>query len=346
MKPNKPTNSNFLDKLKFFENYATNRQNDNKKPEKIKYVVDISKTNKKIEEMQKQGEQQRLKRLKTVTYLPGQYNTNNVKKMTNNIINIEKQKKDNKEKLMKEIHEKKNVDNSAIKKRTEKIIEERKKENEEKINQISKKYENNINYNYDVKSKIEAITIKTPSPEKIQPIKYNPVYNNTFSSKLNYNKEVATKNIQNNQKLQTQIDNNINKIFGEQAKEKNLTFEQKYHLFDRKIKNYEDKEKLKLSVIIKNPNSEYEYESKVYDENKNLIAQSDKKSGEKEIILYNNLIVDYIFTKKTSYSYEIIKSILEGAIIKSEMEITLNDIISSKENLNYEKKIENLMIMK
>ena len=63
--------------------------------------------------------------------------------------------------------------------------------------------------------------------------------------------------------MQTQIDNNLNKIFGEELKEKNLTFEQKYHLFDRKINNCEDKEKLKLNVKIKNPNPECEYESKI-----------------------------------------------------------------------------------
>ena len=120
-----------------------------------------------------------------------------------------------------------------------------------------------------------------------------------------------------------------------------MNFEQKYHLFDRKINNCEEKEKINLTVKIKNPKPEYEYDSKIYDEDKKLVAESEKQKGEKEIILYNNLKVDYVFSKKTSYTYEIRKTLLDGAEIKSEMDIPLNQILSAEENQNYEKEIDN-----
>ena len=71
------------------------------------------------------------------------------------------------------------------------------------------------------------------------------------------------------------------------------------------------------------------------------MAESEKQKGEKEIILYNNLKVDYVFSKKTSYTYEIRKTLLDGAEIKSEMDIPLNQILSAEENQNYEKEIDN-----
>ena len=120
-----------------------------------------------------------------------------------------------------------------------------------------------------------------------------------------------------------------------------MNFEQKYHLFDRKINNCEEKEKINLTVKIKNPKPEYEYDSKIYDEDKKLVAESEKQKGEKEIILYNNLKVDYVFSKKTSYTYEIRKTLLDGAEIKSEMDIPLNKILSAEENQCYEKEIDN-----
>ena len=36
---------------------------------------------------------------------------------------------------------------------------------------------------------------------------------------------------------------------------------------------------------IKNPKPEYEYDSKIFDEDKKLVAESEKQKGEKEIII-------------------------------------------------------------
>ena len=314
-------NPSFLQKLSMFQQKATTG-NEIPKLEKKKYVIDKTKMNQRIENAQKDLEQQTLKRRNTVSILPEKYNTNNLERMSLKIADIQKAKKKKQEDIMKEIHQKKIVDNSGIKKRTEQLKEDRKNDEMNKINKVKKIYQDNIDsVNYDIQSKVESIT-------------------KTISNR-NYDTNKALENIRKNSKLEAQINNNLNKIFGNDLAKKNLSFEQKYHLFDRKINNYEDKEKIKLMVTIKNPQPEYEYESKIYSEDKNLIAQSGKKKGEKEIILYNNLLVDYVFSKKTSYSYEIIKTLLDKQEIKAELNIPLNKVISTKENKNYEAPIEN-----
>jgi hypothetical protein len=311
----------FNERLSMFERRATiGNQTIQNRPKKINYAINKINVNEKIEKAVADQKQKTLERRPTVSFFPGQIKGDNVQRMLNHISDIKNAKKEKEEKIKKEIHEKKVVDNSAILKRTEKIKEERKKVEEEKVNDVKKNYEddyNNINYNYNIQSKVQTISCRT------------------------YDTQRASENIRNNEKLKAQIDNNLNKIFGAELKKKNLNFEQKYHLFDRKINNCEEKEKINLTVKIKNPKPEYEYDSKIYDEDKKLVAESEKQKGEKEIILYNNLKVDYVFSKKTSYTYEIRKTLLDGAEIKSEMDIPLNQILSAEENQNYEKEIDN-----
>ena len=311
----------FNERLSMFERRATiGNQTIQNRPKKINYAINKINVNEKIEKAVADQKQKTLERRPTVSFFPGQIKGDNVQRMLNHISDIKNAKKEKEEKIKKEINEKKVVDNSAILKRTEKIKEERKKVEEEKVNDVKKNYEddyNNINYNYNIQSKVQTISCRT------------------------YDTQRASENIRNNEKLKAQIDNNLNKIFGAELEKKNLNFEQKYHLFDRKINNCEEKEKINLTVKIKNPKPEYEYDSKIYDEDKKLVAESEKQKGEKEIILYNNLKVDYIFSKKTSYTYEIRKTLLDGAEIKSEMDIPLNQILSAEENQNYEKEIDN-----
>ena len=311
----------FNERLSMFERRATiGNQTIQNRPKKINYAINKINVNEKIEKAVADQKQKTLERRSTVSFFPGQIKGDNVQRMLNHISDIKNAKKEKEEKIKKEINEKKVVDNSAILKRTEKIKEDRKKVEEEKVNDVKKNYEddyNNINYNYNIQSKVQTISCRT------------------------YDTQRASENIRNNEKLKAQIDNNLNKIFGAELEKKNLNFEQKYHLFDRKINNCEEKEKINLTVKIKNPKPEYEYDSKIYDEDKKLVAESEKQKGEKEIILYNNLKVDYIFSKKTSYTYEIRKTLLDGAEIKSEMDIPLNQILSAEENQNYEKEIDN-----
>ena len=277
-----------------------------------------------LNRFQKAQEEQKQKILKRrpTEYIFSSYNRgNNVQRFIGNLAKKEKEKEIKNEQIQKEIHEIKKVDNKAIKDRIRQANEDKIKNDENKKNEIIKKNENENYISFDINQTISNITNK--------------------KNILNYNTEKASENIKKNTKLLTQINNNLKKIFGDELAQKNLTFDENYHYFDRKINNYEEREKINLLVSIKNPKPEYEYSSKIYDDNKTLIAESEKEKGETELILHNNLVIDYYFSKKTSYTYEIIKAIKNHKEIKSEMNIPLNKILSTEENKNYEEMIEN-----
>ena len=319
--------SDFLNKLAIFQkraSYAAPNPNQ-KQTNYINRPIDKSKILnifQKAQEDQKKNNQKILKKTKTEALFPSQYKGNNVEKFIGNLKNKKKEEEKKNEQIQKEIHEIKKVDNKAIKERIRQANEDKFKNDENKKNEIMKKNEKENYIVFDINQTISNIT-------------------NREKSVLNYDTEKASENIKKNTKLLTQIDNNLKKIFGDELDEKNLTFEQKYHYFDRKINNHEEKEKISLLITIKNPKPEYEYSSKIYDDNKILIAESAKEKGEKEIILHNNLVIDYFFSKKTSHTYEIIKTIQSQREIKSEMNIPLNKILSTDQNKNYEEKIEN-----
>ena len=183
-----------------FERRATiGNQTIQNRSKKINYAINKINVNEKIEKAVADQKQKTLERRPTVSFFSGQIKGDNVQRMLNHISDIKNAKKEKEEKIKKEIHEKKVVDNSAILKRTEKIKEERKKVEEEKINDVKKNYEddyNNINYNYNIQSKVQTISCRT------------------------YDTQRASENIRNNEKLKAQIDNNLNKIFGAELEKK------------------------------------------------------------------------------------------------------------------------------
>ena len=319
--------NNFKNKLAMFEKRASDATS---KPSQnpIRYNnVQINKSKilnifQKAQEEQRQKNNKLLTRTKTESTFTSQYKSDNVEKFKGYLIKKRKEEEEKNEQIQKEIHETKKVNNKAIKDRIEQTIEDKLKIEENRKNEIKKKKEQENNFTFDINKTLVNI-------------------NNIGKNSYNYDTFKASENIKKNTKLLTQIDNNLKKIFGDDLDKKKLTFEEKYHYFDRKINNLEEKEKINLIVTIKNPKPEYEYSSKIYDDNKTLIAESGKEKGENEIILYNKLIIDYYFSKKTSHIYEIIKTIQDQKEIKSEMNIPLNKILSSEENKNYEEKIEN-----
>ena len=319
--------SDFRSKLALFQNRATgntssSRQNPTSYIHRPIKKLNVENIFQKAQEDQRQITQKRLK--KTITesvfhFKPKSYNVQNFKE---NLDIKKKEEEKKKEQIQKEIHEIKNVNSTAIKKRIKRDYENKLKDDENKKNEIRKKKEEENKITFDINKPLVNI-------------------NNRGKNITSYDTKKASENIQRNTKLLTQIDNNLKKIFGDELDKKNLTFDEKYHYFDRKINNYEEREKINLLVTIKNPKPEYEYSSKIYDDNKTLIAESGKEKGEIEIILHNNLVIDYFFSKKTSHTYEIIKTIQDQKEIKSEMNIPLNKILSMEENKNYEEKIEN-----
>ena len=316
--------NDFKNKLLMFEKRAIGSSNQNpitfpNRPIKKLKADDILQ---KAKEDLRDTTQKQLKRATTESIFSIQHKGNNVQRFFGNMVQKQNNKKKENEQIQKEIHETKKVDNTAIKNRIKQDCENKLKYDEKKRKEIMKKNEKENKITFDIRQPINNI-------------------NDRLKNSMNYDTKKASENIQKNTKLLTQVDNNLKKIFGDELDKKNLTFEEKYHYFDRKINNYEEREKINLLVTIKNPKPEYEYSSKIYDENKTLIAESKKEKGTNEIILHNNLVIDYFFSKKTSHTYEIIKTKQAQKEIKSEMNIPLNKILSTEENKNYEEKIEN-----
>ena len=150
------------------------------------------------------------------------------------------------------------------------------------------------------------------------------VYSFSETTKENYNSNI--KLFQLNEKY-------INQIYGDKTKE--LSEDEKIHLFDRKINNCEIKEKINLNITLKNPNKEYKYETEIYDEEGKLITK-------KEITLTDNSEMFYKFTKPQSIKVVLIKQTSSNEKIRTTMTVPLQKIISKVTNdEKYEEKIEN-----
>ena len=255
--------NNFKNKLAMFEKRASDATS---KPSQnpIRYNnVQINKSKilnifQKAQEEQRQKNNKLLTRTKTESTFTSQYKSDNVEKFKGYLIKKRKEEEEKNEQIQKEIHETKKVNNKAIKDRIEQTIEDKLKIEENRKNEIKKKKEQENNFTFDINKTLVNI-------------------NNIGKNSYNYDTFKASENIKKNTKLLTQIDNNLKKIFGDDLDKKKLTFEEKYHYFDRKINNLEEKEKINLIVTIKNPKPEYEYSSKIYDDNKTLIAESGKE---------------------------------------------------------------------
>ena len=143
--------------------------------------------------------------------------------------------------------------------------------------------------------------------------------------------------INNNIKLKRLNDKLLKNLFGE--KQKQLSEERKMQIFDRKIKNYEIKEKIKYKIKIKNPKEKIRYESIIYDEDGNIIKTSEKKEGTNEIVLFDDVEMNYTFTKVTSITMELIKYIDNNEIIRTKKVIPLKKIFHPQQK-EYEEKID------
>ena len=211
---------------------------------------------------------------------------------------------------MKEIKEKKIVDNKAIKERINNMEEEKRKEEQLKSERREKESLNTQN----------LISIK----EKI-----NMYYSNV---------EKKCNNFKTNVKLKELHEKMLKNIFGE--KQKDLSEEQKWHIFDRKVNNYETQEKVKYAIKLKNPNEKIKYESIIYDEDGNIIKISEKKDGKNEIILFDNLEMNYNLTKSKLITMELVKYIDNNEVTRIKKVIPLKKIFHP-EKKEYEEKIEN-----
>ena len=284
---------------------------DNPIKEKKPIKVDNSNMKKRIEDMKKNNQKaEQTKKLNSQYYEVEKFNTNNVRRMSLKITNIDIQKKLDEERKMKEIKEKKIVNNKAIKERIQNMEEEKRKEEKLKSEKREK----------------ESLNVQNLSSIKER---INTYYSNVEKTCSNFKSNVKLKEL--NEKM-------LKNIFGE--KQKDLSEEQKLHLFDRKINNYEIQEKVKYEIKLKNPNEKIKYQSIIYDEDGNILKTSEKKEGKNEIILFDNLEMNYNFTKSKLITMELVKYIDNNEVTRTKKVIPLKKIFHP-EKKEYEEKIEN-----
>ena len=156
-----------------------------------------------------------------------------------------------------------------------------------------------------------------------------------FMNKVKETEDNFSKNV----KLQELNEVNLKNIYGEKVK--TLPMEEKIRLFDRKINNCEIKENMKISLTLKNPNPECKYETFIYDDEGKLLGKTEKKDDKNEIILFENLDMDYQFTKPQSITVTIIKHISDSQKIKTQKVIPLKKLFSKNNSENLEERIDN-----
>ena len=141
-----------------------------------------------------------------------------------------------------------------------------------------------------------------------------------------------------NNKLKKLNEQIVKEIYGNNNNEQNkLTFENKLHIFDRKINNYEKKEKINLNVGLKNKDLNSKYSIIIYDEKGKIIGKSDKLNERNFFNFDNNLILDYDFSKQQYIQLEITKIINENEKKLSKKKIYLFEFLKPE---NYIEKIQ------
>ena len=148
------------------------------------------------------------------------------------------------------------------------------------------------------------------------------------------NIEKALENLKKNKKLKELNDKILEQIYDDKSKINALSIEEKIHLFDRKVNNYEIREKILLLLTLKNPDSKCQYEIEVFDEDNNLLAKSDKK---------NELNAEMYFSfNKTQMLTIIIKKFVDNQVIKkTEMKVLLSKILKGSDEEIFAEKIKN-----
>ena len=223
------------------------------------------------------------------------------------LLNLKNNEISNKEKelnLQKEIKEKKIINNQKIIGKIDQIISDYKNEGDRR-KEIEYSFDNFVNRSSKVKENL-------------------------------YNIEKATENLYQNNKLSELNEKIIKQIYGNNSKY--LSMQERIHLFDRKINNFDVKEKIQLNLNLKNLDKKGEYEAEIYDENNELIAKSEKKNDDK---LIQGLQINFSFTKQQAITIKLNKFIPPEQIIKSEIKVPIKEILKVDKNQDFEEKINN-----
>ena len=298
----KEKNSSNFNQLK---NFFENRELKNEKEKKEKIIYKKEEITKKIQEplnLNIKNDEKKEENLNKIE----EFKSDNVKRFLNEIKNKEILNKEKELNIQKEIKEKKIVNNKNIKNKVEQFISDYKKE-EEKKKEIDYSFNNFVNQNSKVKENL-------------------------------YNIEKAANNLNQNKKLFELTNKIINQIYDNNSKSKSLSMQERIHLFDRKINNFNIIEKIQLNLNLKNLDKKGEYDAEIYDENNELIAKSEKKNDNK---LIQDLQFNFSFTKQQAITIKINKFIPPDQIINSEIKVPIKEILKVNKNLDFEEKINN-----
>ncbi len=336
-------------------------------------ITNIKKINEKVISMaQDQEKENEIRRMNTLSSMDEKVDSDAVQRVQEDLKKMEIAKKEEEEERQKEIKRKKTVDkeklaeinlkvdtmlkvlegdhnirrrnsikNSSMAQKVVSFNVERMKEELINIEIAKKEKEEKIQKEIKEKKIVDkAIIAKMYERiEEMEKEKQKFIEEKVNTVKTNYSfSENAKDNFKNNLNLFQLNEEHVKDIFGEQSKE--LSEEEKMHLFDKKINNCEIKEKINLNITMKNPNKEYKYETEIYDEEGNLIAKTEKKGDKNEITLSDNSELVYKFTKTQLIKLVLTKYTSSNDKIKTIKTIPLKKIISKNNDKKFEEKIE------
>ena len=363
-------------KIKKIELSKKEEEEEKQKEIKRRKTIDITnkkKMNEKVISMaQNQEKENEIRRMNTLSSMDEKVDSDAVQRVQEDLKKMEIAKKEEEEERQKEIKRKKTVDkeklaeinlkvdtmlkvlegdhnirrrnsikNSSMAQKVVSFNVERMKEELINIEIAKKEKEEKIQKEIKEKKIVDkAIIAKMYERiEEMEKEKQKFIEEKVNTVKTNYSfSENAKDNFKNNLNLFQLNEEHVKDIFGEQSKE--LSEEEKMHLFDKKINNCEIKEKINLNITMKNPNKEYKYETEIYDEEGNLIAKTEKKGDKNEITLSDNSELVYKFTKTQLIKIVLTKYTSSNDKIKTIKTIPLKKIISKNNDKKFEEKIE------
>ena len=363
--------SSFQDKIALFNKKTTE---DKKAVKNIIQIVDKSKKiNNKLDDMKKEKEKIDTKRKINTEQQDSMSSKINKAKIQTNEIKMAENKKDDEIKnnpKNKIIPESKSFQNKMeifnnpkpeekkpkLEKKNSKItniLDMMKKEQEKADNLRKKNVENQDSMSMNTRIKEIQPNDKNllddykKNNENNKKIENNQKLRNSVNI-INLSIKDKTKNFLDNIKEASEIHKNKVKDitendFGKDLEmAKRLKFEDKMHKLNRKINNCEIKEKMKIILTLKNAELKCKYETIVYDNKNKKLGESEKKAERSEIILLDNIIINYQFTKVQSLIITLKKHISDSKKYQTEKIIPLKKLFSINNNEIYEEKIDDL----
>ena len=155
------------------------------------------------------------------------------------------------------------------------------------------------------------------------------------------NKKKGYENLKKIPQLQKLNEQYLKKIYGDT---KDLSDEEKFNIFDRKINNVEVEEKLNFDFSFKNAEKDIKYDVEIYDDEKKLLGKINNNINNEENneLTIKNLEMNFNFVKVQNIHLKLIKNVNNNAIIATKI-IPLKEFFSGENTGNYVEKITDFL---